>query len=189
MALSQPVLSFLRPLGPPRPSTFRQFLRFSTATRLRVEASIPPESAPQTLSAQEASRAADLAAAEAATDADNPNSPAPKPTLPSKRSKQTPRSAAWPTLVASKNTTPPPYHVARSLNKNLPVYQDYKRGGNLHQTIIRKITGDLHVLKDEVKELLRKDEKDVKINDLTKQVVIKGHHKVQVMEYLASRGF
>lgn len=37
--------------------------------------------------------------------------------------------------------------------------------------------------------LLGKEEKDVRINHVTKQVVIKGKHKLQVMAYLAAKGF
>lgn len=37
MALAQPVLPFLRPLGLPRPSTLQRFLRFSTSSSSRAE--------------------------------------------------------------------------------------------------------------------------------------------------------
>ena len=38
-----------------------------------------------------------------------------------------------------------PFSVKRSKFNNLPVYTDYKRGGNLKITTIRKIKGDLKV--------------------------------------------
>lgn len=39
--MASPMLSFLRPLGLPRPATVRHFLRFSTRTTCREEASTP----------------------------------------------------------------------------------------------------------------------------------------------------
>lgn len=182
------------------------------------------------MSPKEASRAADLAAAEAATDADNPTAPAPKPILPSKTTNSsspkgtqaaddvepssTPAQASDATTnlktvrtktlktankeskpvspnSIQKNTLelpPPRYHVARSKSRNLPIYTDYKRGGNLHQTTIRKITGDLSALRDELRVFLNKKNEDVKINSLTQHVIVKGHHKPQITDFLVARG-
>lgn len=67
----------------------------------------------------------------------------------------------------------PKYHVARTTTKNLPIYTDYKRGGNLKLTTIRKITGDLSALKEELKLYLRMKDEDVKINSLTQHVIVK----------------
>jgi len=82
----------------------------------------------------------------------------------------------------------PKYHVSRSKNKNLPIYTDYKRGGNLRLTTIRKITGDLSALRDELRVYLNKKNEDVKINSLTEHVIVKGHHKTQVQTFLEARG-
>ena len=38
-----------------------------------------------------------------------------------------------------------PFFIKRSKFNNLPVYSDYKRGGNYKLTVIRKIKGDLQV--------------------------------------------
>lgn len=83
---------------------------------------------------------------------------------------------------------PPKYHVSRSATKNLPIYTDYKRGGNLHLTTIRKITGDLSALRDELRVFLNKKNEDVRINSLTGHVVIKGHHTSEVTDFLKARG-
>ena len=40
-----------------------------------------------------------------------------------------------------------PFFIKRSKFNNLPVYTDYKRGGNYKLTVIRKIEGDLQVPK------------------------------------------
>ena len=163
-------------------------------------AATPSETSNSSPEAPSPARAADLAAAEAATDADSAQSPASHPILPSKRPqsdspKKTatanrtsttkasnpfaasskaakfPKSSA-PTLPQIK-LPPPKYHVARSSSKNLPIYTDFKRGGNLHLTTIRKITGDLTALRDELRVFLNKKNEDVKINSLTQHVVVK----------------
>ncbi|KAF1973576.1 hypothetical protein BU23DRAFT_464401, partial [Bimuria novae-zelandiae CBS 107.79] len=215
---------------------------------------------------KDASRAADLAAAEAATDADNANAPTPKPTLPSERTESPassetkvadnvqpstttgatsdaatnletvkakpfkgakkakkpksaddvqPPSGSTPKAPSNLKTVkpktfkapskpgmaqpspaqkftielpPPKYHVARSSTRNLPIYSDYKRGGNLHLTTVRKITGDLSALRDELRVFLNKKNEDVKINSLTQQVIVKGHHVPQITQFLQARG-
>ncbi|KAH7085934.1 mitochondrial large subunit ribosomal protein-domain-containing protein [Paraphoma chrysanthemicola] len=95
-----------------------------------------------------------------------------------------------PTTPPSANLplSPPRYHVSRSASKNLPIYTDYKRGGNLHLTTVRKITGDLSALRDELRVYLNKKNEDVKINDLTKHVIVKGHCKPEVQRFLEARG-
>lgn len=83
---------------------------------------------------------------------------------------------------------PPSYHISRTTAKNLPIYTEYKRGGNLHLTTIRKITGDLSALRDELRVFLNKKNEDVKINALTGHVIVKGHCTAQVKEFLEARG-
>jgi large subunit ribosomal protein L49 len=98
-------------------------------------------------------------------------------------------SKARTSSTVSIELPPPKYHVSRSANKNLPIYTDYKRGGNLHLTTIRKITGDLSALRDELRVYLNKKNEDVKINPLTQHVVVKGHHSGLVKSFLEQRGF
>ncbi|KAF2023887.1 Img2-domain-containing protein [Setomelanomma holmii] len=90
--------------------------------------------------------------------------------------------------TASIPLSPPRYHVSRSASKNLPIYTDYKRGGNLHLTTVRKITGDLSALRDELRVFLNKKNEDVKINALTGHVIVKGHCKPEVQRFLEGRG-
>ena len=73
----------------------------------------------------------------------------------------------------SAQLAPPTYHVARSRNGNFPVYSDYKRGGNLHHTTVRKISGDIQALRYELKLHLDKTDAEVKVNVLTKHVIVK----------------
>lgn len=180
-------MSLLRILTAPRAAVYRCAARYSTA-------------APTT------TRAADLAAVEALTESDSAQPSAVDPLRPaylSPSSSAPPKHAAkLSTRTTTTNTlpftpatqpqiplSPPAYHVARSAANNLPVYTDYKRGGNLHLTTVRKITGDLHALRDELRTWLGKKEEHVKINPLTQHVVVKGHHKDKVAEFLTGRGF
>jgi large subunit ribosomal protein L49 len=138
-------------------------------------------------------RAADLAAAEALTESDSAQPPEPKPDLPSQRA-PTPTSnpkkpSRTPPSAPTIKLPPPKYHVARTAQKNLPIYTDFKRGGNLHLTTVRKITGDAAMLRDELAKLLDKKEGEVTINNVNGHVTVKGHHvKERIAEFLEQRG-
>jgi large subunit ribosomal protein L49 len=108
----------------------------------------------------------------------------PRTVIPPKPKEPKPMRAPTPKL----ELPPVKYHVSRSSEKNYPVYTDFKRGGNLHITTIRKITGDLSALRDELRVFLNKKDGEVRINDLTQQVIIKGHHVDQVTKFLQARG-
>ncbi len=94
--------------------------------------------------------------------------------------------SAVPQSTGEARAAKPLYHVARTSSGNLPVYSDSKRGGNLHQTIIRKISGDAGVLRDEIRDLLQrmasagkktpalsKIKKDVVLNSVNNHVIVK----------------
>ncbi|KAF2278497.1 uncharacterized protein EI97DRAFT_431724 [Westerdykella ornata] len=221
----QRLLPFLRPFAAPRSASCQAF-RFSTASRLRADG--PPGAAskhpaaphpttgpsrttlPPTPSTPEAAtRAADLAAAEAAIESDNPNPASSKPVLPSGHISQTPSapSTSSPTPLQTPNPQkqqqgteitveetklvlgPAKYHVERTRNNNFPVFTDYKRGGNLRTTVVRRVTGDVHALKDELRLFLGKTDDEVHLTQVSRQVIVKGHHKQQVLDFLSARGF
>jgi len=46
-----------------------------------------------------------------------------------------------------------PFNVERSLSGNLPVYVDYKNRRTIKRTIIRKISGDIEKLADELRKV------------------------------------
>lgn len=102
-----------------------------------------------------ASRAAELATAEAVTGVSNATVPTSTPQ---------PAPSVLPQLR---------FHVARTPSNQLPVYQDSKRGGNLHQTLIRKISGDARALREDIREHLGLQDKDVVVNPVTGHVVVK----------------
>ena len=66
-----------------------------------------------------------------------------------------------------------PYHVHRTASQELPIYHLAKRGGNLHQTRIRKIEGDRVKLRDELQESLGLKKENAVINQVTGQIVLK----------------
>lgn len=76
---------------------------------------------------------------------------------------------------APSELTPPPlpYYVYRTASQQLPVYQIAKRGGNLHQTRIRKINGDVKKLRDDIQKALELKEGNIAINSITGHITIK----------------
>lgn len=97
-------------------------------------------------------------------------------TAPSKSAAPLPTSFASSTTAQHQSADPPlplPYHVRRTASQQLPVYHLAKRGGNLHQTRIRKIEGDVESLMKEIKIALGLKEELVVINRLTGHVIIK----------------
>ncbi|KAF2738296.1 hypothetical protein EJ04DRAFT_486620 [Polyplosphaeria fusca] len=140
-----------------------------------------PSKRPKSSKLDKSKLAQDNKPRKAAPDASSTNPPSPSPKL-LKNNKHTPPPSP------SLNLPPPAYHVARSGTNNYPVYTDYKRGGNLHLTTIRKITGDLTSLRDELRVFLNKKNDEVKVNTLTQHVVVKGHHVPEVTQFLRARG-
>ncbi|MCJ1471429.1 hypothetical protein MMC13_000068 [Lambiella insularis] len=91
--------------------------------------------------------------------------------------------------TAQTQLTPLSYHVHRTASKQLPVYHDAKRGGNLHQTRIRKIEGSINDLRNELQEALELREEQIVINQLTRHIIIKGWMKAEVDKFLEERRF
>lgn len=73
------------------------------------------------------------------------------------------------------------------------MYTDYKRGGNLELTIVRKVDGDLEALREGLRGVLVRvvglDPGRVMINGLARQVVVKGLVKGVVERFLRERRF
>ncbi|KAL9125545.1 MAG: hypothetical protein Q9217_005268, partial [Psora testacea] len=90
-----------------------------------------------------------------------------------------------------KGERPPllPYHVRRTASQELPIYHLSKRGGNLHQTRIRKVEGDRTALRDELQKVLNLQKENVLVNQVTGHVVLKGWYKEEVKKFLEERHF
>ena len=82
-----------------------------------------------------------------------------------------------------------PYFVTRTPSNELPIYTLRKRGGSLLQTRLKKLDGRLEVLRDELRSSLGLQEKEAVINQLTKHIILKGHHKPKVELFLRQRMF
>jgi large subunit ribosomal protein L49 len=80
-----------------------------------------------------------------------------------------------PPKASSPTTDTPakPYRITRTTTHNLPVYLLSKRGGNLKQTRIRRIEGNINVLRSDLQAALGVEEKEVMINQLTQQIIVK----------------
>ncbi|TGO25195.1 hypothetical protein BPAE_0085g00150 [Botrytis paeoniae] len=80
-----------------------------------------------------------------------------------------------------------PYYVSRTPSKQLPVYALSKAGGNLKQTKIRKIEGDIMKLKEQLEDAF--SNKEIRVNQLAKHIIIKGWCKPEVKQFLKERHF
>ncbi|KAI9793128.1 MAG: hypothetical protein M1835_007456 [Candelina submexicana] len=80
---------------------------------------------------------------------------------------------ASPPEVPPPTASPEPYIVHRTPSRQLPIYLDAKRGGNLHQTRIRKIEGNITELRNQLQQALQIPPKDIAVNQLTRHILIK----------------
>ena len=78
-----------------------------------------------------------------------------------------------------------PFTVQRTHKNNLPVYTEYKQGGNLQKTIIRNIVGDVSVFKSELSKVLS----NTPITEKMGRVEINGLHTNKVKLWLTRLGF
>lgn len=65
------------------------------------------------------------------------------------------------------------YWVTKTGTKGIPVYHLKKRGGNLHQTKVRRIEGDIMAMKTDLQRALGLEDKEIVINQLTHHIIIK----------------
>ena len=82
-----------------------------------------------------------------------------------------------------------PYYVTRTPSHELPIYHLRKRGGNLRQTRVKKISGSIDALRDALQAALAVPETECVINRVTNHVVIKGFHKPSIEAFLMARKF
>ncbi|KAI1469169.1 mitochondrial large subunit ribosomal protein-domain-containing protein [Daldinia caldariorum] len=82
-----------------------------------------------------------------------------------------------------------PYFVARNSLNNLGVYHKEKRGGNLRLTLVKGGEGNLMALKQDIKDALQLNDNEISVNNVTRQIVIRGHKKLQVFNFLHTMGF
>ncbi|KAF7922177.1 hypothetical protein BELL_0586g00030 [Botrytis elliptica] len=96
-------------------------------------------------------------------------------------------SAPIPSQTTPATAPNQPYYVSRTPSKQLPVYALSRAGGNLRQTKIKRIEGDIMKLKEQLEEAF--SDKEIRVNQLTKHIIIKGWCKLEVKEFLKERHF
>lgn len=64
-----------------------------------------------------------------------------------------------------------------------------KRGGNMKQTRLKKVDGDVHKLRDEVVQALGLPAENCEVNKINGHVVLKGWYKPQLEVFLRERRF
>ena len=78
-----------------------------------------------------------------------------------------------------------PFQVERTHRSNLPVYSDFKMGGQRKRTVIRGITGDL----DQFKEELSKIVSNSPITEKMGRIEVSGIHTAKVKLWLTRLGY
>lgn len=80
------------------------------------------------------------------------------------------------------------YFVERSATGNLPVYTDYKAGGNKLVTEIRKITGNIVQLRNDLQAELPRIDKDAwTIRPQSNKIVVKGDVAQDIKKVLRAK--
>ncbi|KEQ77371.1 hypothetical protein M436DRAFT_35589, partial [Aureobasidium namibiae CBS 147.97] len=82
-----------------------------------------------------------------------------------------------------------PYFVTRTPSNEFPIYTLRKRGGNMKLTRVKKIDGNIDILRDALQAELKVPEAECVINRLTNHVMIKGWHKPRIEAFLKARNF
>ncbi|KAG0339423.1 hypothetical protein BG004_006828 [Podila humilis] len=91
------------------------------------------------------------------------------------------------TSVTSSSPLPKAYFVERTKSGQLPVYSEYRNAGTRCLTVIRKIQGNATALKTDLLETYPNAE--VRVNDRSNQVILKGLVMDDVRQWLNAKGF
>ncbi|KAI5859869.1 hypothetical protein GGS23DRAFT_264855 [Durotheca rogersii] len=94
-----------------------------------------------------------------------------------------------PTAAASTQTELPtapklPYIVLKNSLQNFGVYQRDRRGGNLRITLLKNARGNLRALTRDLAQGLGVDFGEVKVNGITGHIVVKGHKRNEIINFL-----
>ncbi|ELR03851.1 hypothetical protein VC83_04693 [Pseudogymnoascus destructans] len=82
------------------------------------------------------------------------------------------------------------YRVSRTPSAQLPIYLLAKRGGNLKQTRVKKIEGNIAQFREDLKVALGiEEDREIQVNHLTRHIIVKGHRKPEVAKFLEEHKF
>lgn len=85
-------------------------------------------------------------------------------------------SEAANTTSSASTSTPQSleYRVSRTPSAQLPIYLLAKRGGNLKQTRVKKIEGNIAKLREDLKVALGiEEDREIQVNHLTRHIIVK----------------
>ncbi|KAI0871380.1 mitochondrial large subunit ribosomal protein-domain-containing protein [Hypoxylon argillaceum] len=82
-----------------------------------------------------------------------------------------------------------PYFVGRNNLNNLSIYQKTKNGGTYKVTVLKNTKGQLGALRQDLKNALQLAESDINLNLKTQHILIKGHKRSEVQNFLLTLGF
>ena len=111
----------------------------------------------------------------------------------------TTKATLSPSATPSTPASQTPYTITRTPSQQLPIYHLSKAGGNKHLTKLRKIDGDLSQLKSDVRAALGVEEyvtdrmgrkkENVAVNWTTRQIVVRGWRKPELVKWAEGMGF
>ncbi|MCJ1235435.1 hypothetical protein MMC14_003403 [Varicellaria rhodocarpa] len=188
---SSALLPFLRPSPLPRQSFIRSFIRtISTSPRFRQEAA-------SLLTSSSPSKGDPERQIPPPVQKPRPSRPQPQaePLSQQKRQRQLAHLQLQPLLPQKPHLQQKPqpeilhYHISRTASNELRVYHTTKRGGNLKETIVKGITGDVVALREDMIRMLGLEELHIRINQLTNSLILKGFKKPEVTKFFVERQF
>ncbi|KAG0257333.1 hypothetical protein BGZ95_005275 [Linnemannia exigua] len=92
-----------------------------------------------------------------------------------------------PAATTKTTTLPRTYFVERTKAGQLPVYSEFKNAGTRPLTIIRKIQGNATALKTDL--LTTYPGAEIRVNERSNQVILKGLVMDDVRQWLTVKGF
>lgn len=85
-----------------------------------------------------------------------------------------------------------PYYIPRTKNQEIPIYLDLTFRGHRKISLIRKIEGDIWLLNDEIKQLLKNKYKkyiETRVHELGRFIEVKGDYVIDLKNWALSKGF
>ncbi|GJJ78159.1 large subunit ribosomal protein L49 [Entomortierella parvispora] len=114
------------------------------------------------------------------------NAPAATPVVAAATSTTASTSPAATTKAVSSKL-PRTYFVERTKSGQLPVYSEFKNAGTRPLTIIRKIQGNATALKTDI--MVTYPGAEIRVNERSNQVILKGLVMDDVRQWLTVKGF
>ncbi|KAI1878241.1 hypothetical protein JX265_002610 [Neoarthrinium moseri] len=102
---------------------------------------------------------------------------------------QTPSAIPQTPEAPARSPSQLPYFVGRNRLNNFGIYEKRLRGGTMKKTLLKKGEGNLQALRHDVAEALSLPAKEVRVNNVTGHIEIKGHRRDGIAMFLKNMGF